>query len=160
METKKRKRRFGDRSDGRLLRSLNPMQKLMPYIMPQRSDACNSFRGDIEMSAIDKYVQEKKQQGMSNFTTMHVLLAAYTRLVSQRPGLNRYISGQKIYLRDHFEVMLCIKKEMKLNSPDSVISMEYPLDATAGQIYEITEKLIADAKTETTNFDNLAKILD
>ena len=157
---KKRKRRFGDRSDGRLLRSLNPMQKLMPYIMPQRSDACNSFRGDIEMTAIDKYVQEKKQQGKTNFTTMHVLLAAYTRLVSQRPGLNRYISGQKIYHRNHFEVMLCVKKEMKLNSPDSVISMEYPLDATADQIYEITEKLVADAKNETTNFDNLAKILD
>ena len=157
---KKRKRRFGDRSDGRLLRSLNPMQKLMPYIMPQRSDACNSFRGDIEMAAIDKYVQEKKQQGKVNFTTMHVLLAAYTRLVSQRPGLNRYISGQKIYHRNHFEVMLCVKKEMKLNSPDSVISMEYPLNATADQIYEITEKLVSDAKNETTNFDNLAKILD
>jgi len=156
----KRKRRFGDRPDGRLLRSLNPMQKLMPYIMPQRSDGCNSFRGTAEIEAIESYVREKKEQGMANFTTMHVLLAAYTRLVSQRPGLNRYISGQKIYARNHFEAMLCIKKEMKLNSPDTVISMIYPLDSTAEQVYEITEKLIADAKNETTNFDNLAKVLD
>ena len=160
MNNKKRKRRLGDRSDGRLLRSLNPMQKLMPYIMPQRSDACNSFRGSIEIEAIEAYVQKKKSEGLTNFTTMHVLLAAYARLVSQRPGLNRYISGQKIYARDHLEVMLCIKKEMKLNSPDSVISMVYPLDSTANQIYEITEKLISDAKTETTSFDSLAKLLD
>ena len=160
MENKKKRRRLGDRSDGRLLRSLNPMQKLMPYIMPQRSDGCNSFRGSIEMEAIERYVREKKEQGLSSFTTMHVLLAAYTRIVSQRPGLNRYISGQKIYARDHFEAMLCIKKEMKLNSPDSVISMIYPLDSTAEQVYEITEKLIADAKNETTSFDSLAKILD
>ena len=158
--TAKRKRRFGDRSDGRLLRSLNPMQKLMPYIMPQRSDGCNSFRGTIEMEAMEKYVQEKRSQGLTNFTTMHVLLAAYTRLVSQRPGLNRYISGQKIYARNHFEAMLCIKKEMKLNSPDSVISMVYPLDSTAEQVYEITEKLVSDAKNETTSFDSLAKLLD
>ena len=159
-QKKKRKYRLGDRSDGRLLRSLNPMQKLMPYIMPQRSDACNSFRGEIEMTAIEQYVREKRSAGMQNFTTMHVLLAAYTRLVSQRPGLNRYISGQKIYARDHFETMLCIKKEMKLNSPDSVISMVYPLDATAEQIYGITEQLVSDAKNETTSFDSLAKILD
>ena len=159
-QKKKRKYRLGDRSDGRLLRSLNPMQKLMPYIMPQRSDACNSFRGEIEMTAIEQYVREKRAAGMQNFTTMHVLLAAYTRLVSQRPGLNRYISGQKIYARDHFETMLCIKKEMKLNSPDSVISMVYPLDATAEQIYGITEQLVSDAKNETTSFDSLAKILD
>lgn len=160
MENKKRKRRFGDRNDGRLLRSLSPMMKIMPYIMPQRCDACNSFRGVAEMDAIEKYVQEKRRQGMPNFTVMHVLLACYVRLVSQRPGLNRFVSGQKIFARDHFEAMLCVKKEMKLNSPDSVISMVYPLDATAAQVYEITEKLIEEAKNETTNFDDLAKILD
>ena len=160
MEKQKRKRRFGDRNDGRLLRSLSPMMKIMPYIMPQRCDACNSFRGIADMDKIDQYVHEKRAQGMTNFTVMHVLLAAYARLVSQRPGLNRFVSGQKIYARDHLEAMLCIKKEMKLNSPDSVISMIFPLDATAAQVYEIAEGLIAEAKNETTNFDDLARILD
>ena len=160
MEKQKRKRRFGDRNDGRLLRSLSPMMKIMPYIMPQRCDACNSFRGIADMDKIDQYVHEKRAQGMTNFTVMHVLLAAYARLVSQRPGLNRFVSGQKIFARDHLEAMLCIKKEMKLNSPDSVISMIFPLDATAAQVYEIAEGLIAEAKNETTNFDDLARILD
>lgn len=160
MEKQRRKRRFGDRNDGRLLRSLSPMMKIMPYIMPQRCDACNSFRGIADMDKIDQYVHEKRAQGMTNFTVMHVLLAAYARLVSQRPGLNRFVSGQKIYARDHLEAMLCIKKEMKLNSPDSVISMIFPLEATAAQVYEIAEGLIAEAKNETTNFDDLARILD
>ena len=57
MEKRKRKRRFGDRNDGRLLRSLSPMMKIMPYIMPQRCDACNSFRGIVDMDKIDQYVQ-------------------------------------------------------------------------------------------------------
>ena len=160
MEKQKRKRRFGDRNDGRLLRSLSPMMKIMPYIMPQRCDACNSFRGIADMDKIDQYVHEKRAQGMTNFTVMHVLLAAYARLVSQRPGLNRFVSGQKIYARNYLETMLCIKKEMKLNSPDSVISMVFPLDATAAQVYEIAERLIAEAKNETTNFDDLARLLD
>ena len=160
MEKQKRKRRFGDRNDGRLLRSLSPMMKIMPYIMPQRCDACNSFRGIADMDKIDQYVHEKRAQGMTNFTVRHVLLAAYARLVSQRPGLNRFVSGQKIYARNYLETMLCIKKEMKLNSPDSVISMVFPLDATAAQVYEIAERLIAEAKNETTNFDDLARLLD
>ena len=151
MEKQKRKRRFGDRNDGRLLRSLNPMLKLMPYIMPTRNDACNWFRGQAEADNIDKYVQEKRQNGMPNFTQMHVLLAAYTRLVSQRPGLNRFVSGQKIYARDHMEAMLCIKKEMKLNTPDSVISMVFPLDATAEQVYRTVEELVEKTKNENTN---------
>ena len=57
--------------------------------------------------------------------------------------------------------MLCIKKEMKLNSPDSVISMVFPLDATAdADLSRSTEKLVEDAKGETTNFDDTARILD
>lgn len=88
MEKQKRKRRFGDRNDGRLLRSLSPMMKLMPYIMPQRCDACNSFRGVVDVGTVEKYVREKRAEGKANFTVMHVLLAAYVRLVSQRPGLN------------------------------------------------------------------------
>lgn len=160
LENNKRKKRFGDRNDGRLLRSLNPMMKLMPYIMPTRNDACNMFRGQADADNIDKYVQEKRQNGMPNFTQMHVLLAAYTRLVSQRPGLNRFVSGQKIYSRSHMEAMLCIKKEMKLNTPDSVISMVFPLDSTAEQVYSIVEDLVDKAKNENTNFDSLVKVLD
>ena len=53
MNNEKRKRRFGDRNDGRLLRSLNPMLKLMPYIMPQRNDALNFFRGTADLEAAD-----------------------------------------------------------------------------------------------------------
>lgn len=134
--------------------------KLTPYIMPTRNDACNWFRGQAEADNIDKYVQEKRQNGMPNFTQMHVLLAAYTRLVSQRPGLNRFISGQKIYARNCMEAMLCIKKEMRLNTPESVISMVFPLDATAEQIYNTVETLIGEAKNEKTGFDSLVKVLD
>ena len=148
-----RKWRWGDRNDGRLLRSLSPMTKIMPYIMPQRCDACNSFRGVVDVGTVEKYVREKRAEGKANFTVMHVLLAAYVRLVSQRPGLNRFVMGQKIYARRCFEAMLCVKKEMKLNSPDSVISMVFPLDSTADEIYETAEKLIEEAKSETTKFD-------
>lgn len=136
------------------------MMKIMPYIMPQRNDACNSFRGVVDVRAVEEYVRAKRAEGKTNFTIMHVLLAAYLRLVSQRPGLNRFVSGQKIFARNRFEAMLCIKKEMKIESPDSVISMVYPLDATADQVYEITEKLIEEARSEVTNFDHLAKTLD
>ena len=35
------KRRFGDRKDGRLLRSLSPFYKIIPFIMKKRNDASN-----------------------------------------------------------------------------------------------------------------------
>ncbi len=38
-----RKRRWGDRKEGRLLRSLDPFTKFTPFVMAQRNDATNSF---------------------------------------------------------------------------------------------------------------------
>ena len=37
------KRRFGDRNDGRLLRSLAPYFKFIPFVMKDRNDASNYF---------------------------------------------------------------------------------------------------------------------
>ena len=34
---------FGKRSDGKLIRNLEPMQKIMPYVMPTRMDAMNMY---------------------------------------------------------------------------------------------------------------------
>ena len=73
---KKRKRRFGDRKDGRLLRTLYPMNKLMPYIMRTRNDACNQFADSIDMTETDPYIRSKIKEGKVQFSFLHVLLAA------------------------------------------------------------------------------------
>ena len=51
-------RRIGDRSDGRRLRSLAPVFKFMPFIMRQRSDACNAFTASLEVTEVDAWLCE------------------------------------------------------------------------------------------------------
>lgn len=43
-----RKRRFGDRNDGFLVRNLDPMGKLIPYIMRSKSDSWVLFEDRID----------------------------------------------------------------------------------------------------------------
>ena len=93
------KRRFGDRYDGRKLRTIQPMLKVMPYIMEKRSDACNTFSDSVDVSKVDELVRAKVRSGKTNFSILHILLAAYVRTVSQRPAINRFVSGQRIYAR-------------------------------------------------------------
>lgn len=155
-----RKRRFGDRREGRLVRSLPPMTKLMPFIMRHRNDALNSFQDEFEVTNAEAYIREKRAQGKTDFTMLHLLIAAYVRTVSQRPGLNRFVSGQRIYTRDDVEVNFVIKKEMKLESPDSSISVHLPTDATADEVYTALHNAIETARNEDTSFDDTARILD
>lgn len=51
----KRKRRLGDRKEGRKLRTLDPIKRAMPYIMPKRSDSQNFFTEKLDIAEAEKF---------------------------------------------------------------------------------------------------------
>lgn len=157
-----KKRRFGDRNDGRKIRTINPMTRIAIFIMKDRNDALNYIRDSIDTAQVDKYILKKRAEGLKGFGMMHVLIAAYVRLVSQLPGLNRFISGQTLYARNELVIALTIKKNMELNAQDTVVKQVFPLDATAEDVYQKFNELIeANRGTEEqSDFDNLAKLLN
>lgn len=151
---------WGDRNDGRRLRSLSPIFAVSPYIMVTRNTSQNFLRDKMECSALDEYIRRKRQEGLQGFGMLHVVLAAYARCVAQYPGVNRFVSGQHVFSRSEIEVSLTIKPEMKAESPDTVIKIYLLPTDTAADVYrKIQEKVeeVKAAPADNTNFDNLAK---
>ena len=160
---KDRKKRFGDRSDGRKLRTIHPMNRIMPYIMPKRSDALNTFYDRIDVEAAEALCRRKVKEGMVNFTILHVLLAAYVRAIAVRPGINRFISGQKVYSRKGIVFVMTIKKEMSLSAPDTVIKVEFEPDDTLDDVYRKfndTATAALKALEQPTDIDKLMGTLN
>ncbi len=159
---KKRRRRFGDRSDGYKLRTINPMNKLMPYIMPERSDACNTYSDMIDVTKTEQFCREKVKAGKTNFSFLHVLIASYVRAISQRPGLNRFVSGQKIYARNDIQIVMTVKKTTSADAPDTCIKVRFDPSDTVDQVYEKFNAAVDQVKEkvdEQTSFDKLNKVL-
>ena len=127
--TKKRKKKFGDRYEGRRLRTLAPMTYVAPYIMVNRSGASNLIRDSIALDDLKYYIANKRHEGLKGFGAMYIFIAAYIRAVSQYPGINRFLSGQKIYARNNIEVLKATFKEQDL--PYSDLPTAYPSAAAA-----------------------------
>ena len=153
MNENKVKRRFGDRYEGRRIRGYNPMDRVAWYIMPRRNGATNLLAYSVDVASMEDYIRQKRAEGLDSFGITHVLLAAYVRTVSQRPALNRFLSGQKLYARNEICVNMDVKKEMRTGSPDTVIKAVFPKDATARQVYEVLNSTIRAAKEEDSSFD-------
>ena len=152
-------RRFGDRNDGRRVRTLSPIFSVSPYIMKTRNTSQNFITDQIEVSNTERYILEKRREGMKNFGVLHVLLAAYVRTCARYPGLNRFIAGQKIYTRDReIEVNMTVKKEMSTDSPDTVIKVTFDPSDTAREVYERFHARVRQVKDTPaeTSFDSLA----
>ncbi len=156
---KKRKRKIGDRKDGRRIRTLPSMNYVIPFIMRERSDSQNHFEDVLDITAIENYLDEKHKAGYTDMTLLHVVLAAYVRVVAERPGVNRFISGQRIYARNNIECCMDIKKEMTLESEGTCIKVELDPRDNVENVYKKFQLVAKNAISETTSFDNTAGFL-
>ena len=156
---KPRKKRWGDRREGRRIRSLPPMSYVVPFIMRARHDTQNKFEDIIDITNIERYLDEKHREGYTDMTLLHVILAAYVKVVSERPGINRFCAGQRIFARNNVECVMTIKKELSLESPDTCIKIEFDPRDNIYNVYKKFQKVAKDAVNEETDFDDTARIL-
>ena len=155
---------WGDRSDGRRVRTLPPMAQVSPYIMVTRNTSTNYFEDAFEISHIDRYIRKKRKEGLTNFGITHVLLACYVRAICKYPGLNRFLAGQKVYSRgDDIQYCMVIKKEMSTNSPDTAIKVHLNPRDTADDVYRKLQAVVDREKNSASldsNFDATAGALN
>lgn len=156
-------RTWGDRCDGRRVRTVPAMSRATPYIMKTRNGASNTITTEMEISELEKYVRQKRKEGLTGFGLNHAFIAAYVRCVSQYPQVNRFIAGREIYSRgDDIQYCMTIKKEMRVDSPDTCIKLHLKPTDTALDVYEKFEKAVSDVKNapdDDSGFDKTAGIL-
>ncbi len=145
---------WGDRNDGRKIRTLAPMAQITSYFQVERNTCSNLFEESFEITNIDRYIRQKRREGLTDFGITHVLLAAYVRGVAKYPQLNRFISGQKVYTRDRdIQYCMVVKKEMTVDSPDTAIKVHLDPADTATDVYRKLNAAI-DAVKATKELDS------
>lgn len=154
---------WGDRSDGRRVRTVEPMTRATAFIMKNRNGACNTITTEMEISNLEKYVREKRKEGLTGFGLNHAFIAAYVRCVAQYPQVNRFIAGREIFSRgDDIQYCMTIKKEMSVDSPDTCIKLHLKPSDSVYDVYEKFEKAVQevkDAPAEDNSFDKVAGLL-
>ena len=148
------------KKEGRRVRTLDPMHYVAIYIMKTRNDATNYFSGKLDIGVAEEYIKKKREEGYESFNIMHLYLAAFVRVYSQHPEMNRFIRGQRIYARNNIEIAMTIKKEMKVNADDTVVKMHFDPNSTAIDVYNETNRVIEEALNEDSDFDGVARTLN
>ena len=155
---------WGDRPDGRKIRTLAPMAQITAYFQVERNTCSNLFEESFEISHIDRYIRQKRREGYTDFGITHVLLAAYVRGVAKYPQLNRFISGQKVYSRgEDIQYCMVVKKEMTVDSPDTSIKVHLNPRDTAIDVYNKLNAAIESVKATQeldSSLDGLIMLLN
>ena len=158
---KDRKRRFGDRREGRRIRTLDPYNAMTPFIMKEKSDASNYFSEIVDVTEIERYLRKKRLEGYPGIGMLHFFTAMYIRAASQYPGINRFCSGQRIFARENVEFMMTIKRELKTESSATSIKVAFDRSDTIIDVYNKLNLELNKVKNEgeATNTDDIAALL-
>ena len=130
---------FGHRSDGKKIKKLTPIFKIMPCVMLDRVDSQVYFKQDIALKHLDEYIDRKAEEGI-RLSYMNIIYAAIVRIIGERPRLNRFAMNGALYQRDKIYVSLVIKKSLTDDGVETPLKLPFNGDEN---IFEIKEKLDA-----------------
>ena len=152
---------FGFRSDGKKVKTMDPVFKIIPHVMKKRSDSQVYYSQDLPIAALDEYISAKEKEGIK-LSYMHIIYAALIRILAEKPRLNRFVINGRIYSRNDIWMSLVIKKGMSETANETTIKIPF---VGTENIFEIKEKLEntininKEVSTENST-DRLVKVLN
>lgn len=145
-----KKRRFGDRKDGYLVRDIDSVHALAPYILPNRADNEAVLTEIIDMTNVVKYIEHKNESDPEfRYTFFHFIVAAIAKTIVLRPKMNRFYSGHRLYDRKDLLFSFVVKKKFSDNGAEVLATIK--LDAESDvppieQVYEKVKKIVYSAR--------------
>ena len=120
----KKKRRWGDRRDGRRVKAPG-LQTIMCYLWPYRTD-CEVYLNDvIDATELMKYLEKRNAEHPEYKTTLfHAAVTGMARMVKERPLMNRFIQGYRMYERDEITISFVVKRRFADGAEESLMVLK------------------------------------
>lgn len=138
-----------ERADGYLVEDGDPMNLIMPYMMTSRIESQVFYSYSIPYEEIAKYIKEQRNLG-KRVTFFNILVAAIKQTVTERPHLNRFISGRRLYQRKNFETLYVVKDSLSDEANESIARISFAdtddLQAIANKMNRTNSLLKAGAE--------------
>ncbi|MBQ6239423.1 MAG: 2-oxo acid dehydrogenase subunit E2 [Firmicutes bacterium] len=151
---------FGKRPDGRLLGKLDPFDRIIPYIMKERSDSMVMYEDQFDCAAMDEYIRRWRDEGLP-MSYMHILIAATVRILAIRPKLNRFVMNGKLYSRDKIWVSFAIHRRLVDEDVETTLKLCFEGTETIQEISKAINDAIEKerAHSESNGTDKVASLL-
>ncbi|HEU4386055.1 MAG TPA: hypothetical protein VFR85_21400 [Anaeromyxobacteraceae bacterium] len=128
------------RPDGVLCRDVLPVRRIVPYLMRGRNESAVYHEKVYDLSRTRPWLRAYNRSHQDRATLFDLFLYACARAIHARPGLNRFVSGKRIYQRKGVAISFAAKKLMKDEAPFVTIK----LGIAPGEPFEDTVRHIAD----------------
>ncbi|MGC4153056.1 MAG: 2-oxo acid dehydrogenase subunit E2 [Propionicimonas sp.] len=138
--------RRGDRHDATRVELGRGFKAVFPYIMKGRNESIAYYPVRVDAENLLAYVEQKKGTP-EEITIFESVLLALTRILRERPTLNRYIIGRRLYQRRNVDLSFVARKRYTLDSDESNVFVKLKPEDDAAMVLSKIRGEIRTVKT-------------
>ncbi len=157
------KKQKGEKYDAYLVKDIEPMQAFMTSLLGSRIENEAVCKFDIEMAALEEYVQRKNEQNPEfKYTFYHVFCAALSRTIAERPRMNYFIRKGHFYERKYISMATTAKKIKADGAEEGLIIMKYNKDSDESPVEQMHNsicKQVYQIRKTSTSHDSTTEIM-
>lgn len=143
------------RFDGKLIKDLPPFTRFMPYLMKDKAGSVIYYEQNLDVTKTLADIKEINRELIKErtiITLFGVVVAAAVRTLSQRPKLNRFISGCRYWQRNDIQITFVAKKEITDDGKEVNVKITFAPDETlasaAKRIHAEVKKAVSEDGAE------------
>lgn len=161
----KKPRKWGDRRDASWVKDAPGLNVVMCHLFPKRTDSEVYLRQEIDVTELLKYIEQKNTPDAPYKTTMfHCIVALVARILHERPYLNRFIQGRRLYERNDITISFVAKRRFADHSEEALMQYKAKGEDTltdiskfiVGEVHEMRERKATQGIDKV--IDNFAKL--
>jgi len=141
---------FGRRRDGTLAK-VAPYRRILPFLMRGKNESSVLFEQHLDMSRAQPWLEAWNRRTGQHATVFHLVLHALGRMLHDRPQLNRFIAGRRIYDRRGVFLTFSAKKAMREDAPLATVKREFPRGERFAEMVAALNTEIRVAKSDAVS---------
>jgi hypothetical protein len=138
---------FTDRFDGTRTMDAPAYRRLIPFLMRGRNESAVYFEQTVDLTRTLAWLEGFNAGRGQRITMFHLLLAAMVRTLAERPRLNRFVSGRRIWDRKGIWISFAAKKRMDDEAPLSTVKLELDPGQSFADMVDRMQNGIGEARS-------------
>ena len=138
--------------DGRVVK-VHALNAMFPYMMRTRTESLVYFNTSFDVENLLAYIDKKQAQG-EEIKFFQMFVAAVVKLFKERPHLNRFVSGRKLYQRNDIKLSFIAKKAASDESEETNVALTFNENTTFQDVLVKLKKDIKTAKSDDVKKDD------
>ena len=138
----------------------DPFHLVVPYVMPNRTEAEVSITERFDITKLMRYIDSRNKKENINIKLFHCICYAMAKTIYHRPEMNRFIAGRYFWQRNDISLSFVAKQKFEDGAEERLMFLKTEPNMTVDDFSKIILGDVKKARSESGNdLDKTMKIV-